>query len=128
VAERLGPNNLNNIPFETGPTGYMLTDVLIRADIPWYDVAITNLVKDERRATRLPNKQDMSLLELELSHLKPKKVILMGSVADTVHKHIQGLGYEVLHIPHLGHLRYSGITDLGPYSSLIHNFVNGGTQ
>lgn len=126
VAERLGPNNMHNIPFETGPTGYMLTDVLIKADIPWYDVAVTNLVKDERRATRMPNKQDYELLELELAHLKPKKVILMGSVANAASSLVRAHDIEVLNIYHLGYLRRSGITDLGPYSQLIKHFVEGG--
>ncbi|GAH09133.1 unnamed protein product, partial [marine sediment metagenome] len=49
VAERQGPNNMNSIPFETGPTGHMLTNLLLETKMPLGKFAITNLVKSHRR-------------------------------------------------------------------------------
>jgi len=123
VAERLGPNNANNIPFETGPTGFMLSDVIVKAKIPWYDIAVTNYVKDVRRSTRTPNDEDNRRLTEELEHLKPEKVLLMGAVANKAKSIVMSMNIPVINIPHLGSLRYSGITDLGPYSSYIRSFV-----
>ena len=45
VAERQGPNNMNSLPFETGPTGYMLTNMLADTGTPLGKFAVTNMVK-----------------------------------------------------------------------------------
>ncbi|KKM80217.1 hypothetical protein LCGC14_1342000, partial [marine sediment metagenome] len=58
VAERIGPNNVNNLPFETGPTGYMLTNMIADTGTPFGKLAITNLVKSHRRDPRNPNEDD----------------------------------------------------------------------
>lgn len=81
VAERIGPNNTHNIPFEVGPTGLMLTNMLIATRTPLGKVAVTNMVKSYRRDPRPPNSRDLELLSVELEHLKPKVVVFMGKVA-----------------------------------------------
>lgn len=81
VAERIGPNNTNNIPFETGPTGRMLSELLVKSKTPLGDFAVTNLVKSYRRDPRQPNSRDLELLDVELQYLKPEKIIFMGAVA-----------------------------------------------
>ncbi len=59
VAERIGPNNVNNIPFETGPTGHMLTNMLHGTGTPLGMLAITNMVKSFRRDARAVNDNDI---------------------------------------------------------------------
>jgi len=66
VAERIGPNNTHSIPFETGPTGLMLSDLLRKTGTPLGRFAVTNLVKSWRRDSREPNDEDMRLLGIEL--------------------------------------------------------------
>ncbi len=115
VAERIGPNNVNNIPFETGPTGFMLSEVLDKTQIPLGKIAVTNMVKDVRRSTRLPNARDLELLSLEVERLKPQGILFMGRVAEAgievAKRH--NIRYET--IPHLGALHHQGVHDLGPY-------------
>lgn len=83
VAERIGPNNTHNIPFEVGPTGIMLTNMLTATGTPLGKVAVTNMVKSYRRDPRPPNSKDLELLSIELEHLKPKVVVFMGRIAKT---------------------------------------------
>lgn len=109
IGERLGPNNINNLPFEQGPTGYMLSDAIVKASIPLGRIAITNLVKDIRGATRKPNGQDLDLLMLELEHLKPKGVLLMGATAKSCTKLLNSQGVPYFHIEHLGSLHHKGV-------------------
>ena len=118
VAERLGPNNVNNIPFETGPTGQMLSDMLMNTKTPLGNLAITNMVKSFRRDDRAVNAHDKELLEEEIISLKPKKVIFMGSVSkiggtSIALKH----GCEVGFLVHLGSLNHKGITDMTGYDN-----------
>jgi len=112
VAERLGPNNMNNLPFETGPTGRMLTDMIASTNTPLGKLAITNLVKSFRRDTRNPEKSDLDLLRTELNHLKPKKVVFMGSIAKLGIKVAKELGIEHHEIYHLGYSSHRGITEV----------------
>ncbi len=72
VAERIGPNNMNNIPFETGPTGYMLANMLQATGTPLGVLAITNMVKTYRRDARAVNDADNELLREEIAFLKPQ--------------------------------------------------------
>ena len=118
VAERLGPNNMNNIPFETGPTGFMLSEVIERTGTPLGKIAITNMVKDVRKSTRPPNGQDMELLKLEIEHLKPKGIIFMGAVARYGIQAANQCHVPYCNISHLGYLRHSGVQDLTPYCDL----------
>jgi len=112
VAERLGPNNLNNLPFETGPTGYMLTDMLTATGTPLGKFAVTNLVKSFRRDSRPPEKSDLDMLQVELEHLKPEKVVFMGSVAKHGEKVARDLGIDYTELTHFGYYHYKGITDM----------------
>ena len=114
-AERLGPNNMNNLPFETGPTGRMLADLLMQTGTPLGIFAVTNLVKSYRRDTRQPIYQDFDLLREELLYLKPKKVVFMGSVAKHGIKVAEELGIEHIEIAHFGYYSHRGISDIGPY-------------
>ncbi len=118
VAERIGPNNMNNIPFETGPTGLMLSDVLSNTHTPLGHIAITNMVKDKRRSTRAPNSQDLDYLDIELTNLKPKKVIFMGKVAQAGIEVAKKHGIPHSTIIHLGALNHQGIKDLSSYCNI----------
>lgn len=111
VAERLGPNNINNLPFETGPTGKMLTDMLTDTDTPLGKFTVTNLVKSFRRDTRSPNEEDFKLLRVELENLKPKKVVFMGSVAKLGIRVAKELGVEYETMVHFGYYNYKKISD-----------------
>lgn len=112
VAERLGPNNMNNLPFETGPTGKMLTDMLAETGTPLGKFAVTNLVKSFRRDTRNPNEQDFKALMEELEHLKPQKVVFMGSIAKLGIRVAKALDIEHHEIAHFGYYSHRGITDV----------------
>ena len=108
VAERLGPRNYNLLPFEAGPTGRGLSQILHMLEIPLADIAITNIVKDARGSTRNVSKGDLALFEIELEELKPKGVILMGAQAKKASKMLDSAKIPWLHIPHLGYLGHSG--------------------
>ena len=115
VAERAGPNNVHNIPFETGPTGAMLTNMLAATNTPLGKLAISNMVKSFRRDTRQVDAHDIELLEEEIRNLNPKKVIFMGSPARRGIPVAKALGCEVGTLVHLGSLNYKGITDMTGY-------------
>jgi len=115
VAERIGPNNMNNIPFETGPTGYMLSRVISNTGTPLGVVAITNMVKSFRGDTRKVNTRDLELLQEEVANLSPKKVIFMGSISKQGIPVVKELGCEYETIIHLGALNHRGIKDLTGY-------------
>ena len=117
VGERQGPNNLNCIPFETGPTGLMLSNMLMETKTPLGVLAITNMVKSFRRDSRDVNDHDLDLFEQELTHLNPKKVIFMGSVAKKGIALARAHGCEVGKIVHLGNLNYRGVTDMSTYNN-----------
>ena len=106
VAERIGPNNMRSIPFETGPTGLMLTDLLARTKIPYAKIAITNLVKSFRRDDRPPNDRDLELFKVELKALRPEKVVFMGAVAKQGIKVAQELGIPHDEVVHLGYFHH----------------------
>jgi len=108
VAERIGPNNTHNIPFETGPTGLMLSDLLRKAGTPLGKFAVTNLVKSWRRDPREPNDEDMRLLGIELDHLKPEKVVFMGSVAKKGYKEAKKRGIPCSEMTHFGYYSHRG--------------------
>lgn len=115
VAERLGPNNVNNLPFETGPTGYMLSDMLSFTSTPLGDFAVTNIVKAPRGDSRQPNAKDLELFETELTHMKPEKVVFMGSPAKVGIKVVKNLGIDYDTIVHLGSYYHRGIHDMSEY-------------
>lgn len=116
VAERLGPNNLNNIPFETGPTGRMLTDMLAETGTPLGKFAVTNLVKSYRRDTRGPNKADFELLREELVELKPEKVVFLGSVAKLGIRVAKELCIPHETMVHFGYWSHKGTTSISSYT------------
>lgn len=115
VAERLGPNNVNNLPFETGPTGRMMSDMLFETRTPLGKITITNLVKSFRRDTRPPNDQDLTLLSLEIQALKPDKVVFMGTPAKKGIPVAKKLGVPYFCIPHLGYFHHKGVKDMSSY-------------
>lgn len=116
VAERMGPNNMNNLPFETGPTGFMLTDLFAQTGTPLGTVAVTNMVKSFRRDTRPPNQADLGLLYMELQRLNPKKVVFMGSAAKVGIKVAKELGIQHEEVVHLGYYHHQGVTDMSGYN------------
>jgi len=124
VAERIGPNNVNNLPFQVGPTGHMLSDMLERTGTPLGKFAVTNMVKSFRRDPRPPNDDDESLLRVELEHLKPKKAIFMGSVAKQYGAKIaKDLGIEAVGMTHFGYFSHRGITDISPLCKQWENII-----
>jgi hypothetical protein len=115
VAERIGPNNMNNIPFETGPTGWMLSNMIQATKIPLGALAVTNMVKSFRRDARDVNENDLVLLQEEITNLKPKKVIFMGSPAKRGIPLAKSLGVDTDMIVHLGALNHRGVKDMSGY-------------
>ncbi len=111
VAERLGPNNAHLIPFETGPTGYMLAALIDRMKIPLGHLAITNMVKAGLRDDRPVNSTDFQLFDIELEHLKPDVVVFMGKEAAAGKKITKRLGIKSTQVKHLGYFNHKGITD-----------------
>jgi uracil-DNA glycosylase len=115
VAERIGPNNMHNIPFETGPTGQMLSDMLEATGTPLGRFTVTNMVKSFRRDTRAVNAKDIELLQEEITNLQPKKVIFMGTPAKRGIPVAKSMGCEVGTLVHLGSLNYRGVSDMSGY-------------
>lgn len=115
VAERLGPNNINNLPFEVGPTGRMLSDLLSTTGTPLGKFAVTNLIKSYRRDTRPPNQQDLDLLRLELEYLKPQKVCFMGSLARFGTSIAKELNIPYENIVHFGYFSHRGTLSVSAY-------------
>jgi hypothetical protein len=115
VAERIGPNNVNNLPFETGPTGHMLSEMLQVTGTPLGSFAVTNMVKSFRRDTRLPNLGDEHWLRTELTNLKPSKVVLMGDIAKRYGTKIaKEFNIEPIGMIHFGYYSHRGIAGLPP--------------
>ncbi len=106
VAERIGPNNMNAIPFETGPTGHMLTNLLVKTKMPYGKFAVTNLVKSHRRDDRPPNENDLKLFREELKALGPEKVVFMGAVAKNGIEVVKELGIPFDEVVHLGYFHH----------------------
>lgn len=102
VAQQLGPYNYRKVPFEAGPTGRGLSEIIENMDTPIARLAITNFIKTK------DEKRDFELLQVELDHLKPKACILMGNVARKAQKMIETMGIQTLHLPHLGYLGHKG--------------------
>jgi len=125
IAERIGPDNVHNIPFETGPTGREMTEWFDYAQLSLGDIAITNMVKSRRGDMRKPNEQDMALLEIELDNLKPKAVFLMGAVAKSAEKLLKARKIPFEQKAHWGYYNHAGITDLRPYYEQYTNIING---
>jgi len=71
VAEILSPLNVHRIPFEAGPSGRYLSELL--DGFPLGRIFITNWIKD--------HKTDSQLLESELEHVEPRFVLLLGRIA-----------------------------------------------
>jgi len=115
VAERIGPNNTHNIPFETGPTGHMLSDLLRKTNTPLDKFAVTNLIKSWRRDTREPIETDFELLGVELDHMKPEQVIFMGSVAKKGAKEAKARGIQFSEITHFGYYSHRGDHSIDRY-------------
>ena len=106
VAERIGPNNVNNLPFETGPTGKMLSGMLSATGTPLNKVAITNLVKATRRNPRPPGEFDLDMLRIEVRELKPEKIVFMGNVAKVGIKVANELGVPYETMIHFGYYNH----------------------
>lgn len=75
IAEELSPNNVNRLPFEAGPSGRYLSELMDNAEIPIGKVFLTNWKKTG------DNARDTKLLRRELRHLKPDRVVILGAVA-----------------------------------------------
>jgi len=125
VAERIGPNNMNYLPFETGPTGSMMADMLDKLNIPLGDVAITNYVKAGRRDDRKPNENDDQQLLNEINHIRPKRILLMGKVAAKAHRIISmhHPSIPTLELPHFGAYHHSGSKDLTQWYIAFSEFM-----
>lgn len=115
VAERMGPNNTHIIPFETGPTGQMLTDLLTRTGTPLGLFTVTNFIKSFRGDTRDVNDCDFKLLGSELDHLKPQHVVFMGSIAKLGWKEAKDRGIPYTFVPHFGAYSHRGIKSVEDY-------------
>jgi len=96
IAERLGPYNYRHVPFEAGPTGLMMTELM--EGVPISDYTLTNWIKTG------DSRQDAALLREELSNLRPSFVILMGNVAKAAIPLLNEMNIPYRHIPHLGYV------------------------
>jgi len=77
LAEELSLNNKNLLPFEAGPSGYFLSEVIKDTNLPRLtDFFITNWKK-----TKNPM-EDTRLFVVEMEELKPKSVLLLGRTAE----------------------------------------------
>lgn len=118
VAERLGPSNVNNLPFETGPTGHMLTDTFTFTRVPLSAIAITNIVKAPRGDGRKANKKDLELLELEIDNLRPKGIVFIGSVALNAGQSVaRNLNVRYTHVTHYGAYHRQRVSDMSPFNA-----------
>ncbi len=115
VAERIGPNNTSNIPFETGPTGQMLTDLLVSIGVPLNKFTVTNMVKSFRRDARDVNDEDKRLLAVELERLQPKHVIFMGAAAKAGIPIARKAGIDYSEVPHFGAYAHKGDHTINRY-------------
>jgi len=122
VAQEMGPNNVNNLPFETGPTGLMMSELLNSVRMPLGDIAITNMVKAPRGIKRPANKRDLELFEVELINLRPKKVLFMGSVSRAGIKIAKSLKIEYCEMNHLGWFHRTGRKD---YCNVFKTIIGG---
>lgn len=75
MAQDLGPSNVHRLPFEQGPSGYYLSEVLDGK--PLDTIYLTNWIKDHNDMGR-----NVDLLRSELEHLRPTHVILLGREAE----------------------------------------------
>lgn len=136
VAERIGPDNTNMIPFETGPTGAIMSDMVRALNIPFNDLAITNYVKTIRKKdgatheeyTRNPDTFDEGYFKTELTYIKPKRVLLMGGIAKKgkkiVKEHYGDKHAEhILELPHFGAYRHGGRKDMTKWYASLSRFL-----
>lgn len=115
VGERIGPRNAHNIPFETGPTGKMMSDMLTVTRIPLGKIAITNMIKQERgnEHDRDCDEHDRELFAEELTYLSPRNVILVGKVAQSNGKRVcKEFPVHVEGIEHFGYHTRKGTPDM----------------
>jgi hypothetical protein len=93
IAEVLSPLNYANIPFQEGPSGHYLSEIL--EGLPLAKLWITNWVKEH------DDKRDAQLLWEEICHLpKLKKAILLGAVAKKAAPILRRHGIEYEHFTH----------------------------
>lgn len=122
VAQEMGPSNMNNLPFETGPTGLMMSEMLNSVRMPLGDIAITNMVKAPRGIKREVNGRDLALFEEELVNLKPAKVLFMGSVSRAGIKIAKSLKIDYCEMNHLGWFHRTGRKD---YCNVFKTVIGG---
>ncbi len=128
VAEELGPDNKNNIPFETGPTGYMMIELLNDTSTPLYDLALTNFIKAPYNVRRKPNDEDLLLLDEELEQLQPKLVVFMGKVSRAGIKVVESRGIAHEEITHLGYFNHARMPIPQEYKNQWKSFFYGITK
>ena len=77
LAEELSSNNKNLLPFEAGPSGFFLSEVVKDTGLPKLtDFFITNWKKTKKGG------EDKKLFIQEIEELKPKSVVLLGRTAE----------------------------------------------
>ena len=123
VAERIGPNNANNLPFETGPTGKMLSDTLVNTGTPLGRFAVTNLVKAPRRDSRPPSLQDLDLFRVEVDHLRPERIMFMGTPARYGIRVAKEFQIPYCAVFHYGYYNYKRVTDMSEFDTFWKEFM-----
>lgn len=108
IAERIGPNNTYNIPFQTGPTGKQMTEFINYMAYPLGKLALTNMVKAPRRDMRKVDDVDLKALDIELDALQPKAVLLLGAVAKAAAPLLKKRKIQFAQVPHFGYYNRSG--------------------
>lgn len=75
LAQDLGPSNVHRVPFEQGPSGYYLSELLDGVGAPLESFYITNFIKTK------DGEKNRELLAYELDCLRPSYAILLGQAA-----------------------------------------------
>lgn len=97
MAQDLGPMNVHRIPFEQGPSGYYISDLLDEAEVPLSSFYLTNWKKTPDMA------KNVELLRRELENTRPEYVILLGRMATEAIPTIEKAGIDhVIQLKHPG--------------------------
>ena len=103
LAESIGPLNRHHIPFEAGPSGIFMTEILANTQTPLSQVFITNYVKGQ-----LSEAENQIALRTELEQTKPSRVIVLGSPARRGIPLIKYLGFPYRTLVHPSYWLRSG--------------------
>ena len=103
LAESIGPRNTHQIPFEAGPSGVFMSELLHESGTNIADVFLTNYVKGTNS-----ERENQLALRTELEQIKPNGVIILGSIAKRAIPIINATKLPWTHIVHPSYWLRSG--------------------